>query len=325
MELRNRLRIFVASLLITLVYYPWRGSEKTFRRRFPIIEHYLIMRIFRSLSHHYPVTIRYSNPVSKETQVITLRLDLCENNHLWYFRSKAGYELEWVKLISLGMDNAESFIDVGANLGVFAVTIAQAFSNRRIVAIEPLPYNYLKLEESIRLNGLSNIEAVRAAVTETTGPVSFYINPIHDGGGSVIEPQEYRTGDVRIDTARYQATHPDFNPTVEVQGLRLDDIITSKSVLKIDVEGAEVSVLKSGMRSLKSGAVELMVVEVTNNSINEVIGLLNSAEFDCFIYGQRLPITDGSQFNRRLGNILGLRRGSHLYDSIRDSVAMGKV
>ena len=40
--------------------------------------------------------------------------------------------------------------------------------------------------------------------------------------------------------------------------LRLADVLVGPSVLKIDVEGAEVTVLKSGMNALKSGLVDLM-------------------------------------------------------------------
>jgi FkbM family methyltransferase len=219
------------------------------------------------------------------------------------------------------MDNADSFIDIGANIGVFALTIAQAFPDRRVITIEPLASNYLKLEENIRLNHISNIEPLRVAVTDNSGLVRFYVNPIHDGGGSLIEPREYRTADVRINAAKYQQEHPHFIPIVEVAGVRLDEIIPNKSVLKIDVEGAEVTVLKSGINALKGGRVDLMVVEVTNTSIDEVLDLLNYAEFDCFMYGESSPITSVSQFNRRLGNVLCLRRQSPLYDSVVARVA----
>ena len=325
MDMGNLLRILTGSLIIRLVHYPWRVSEKLLRKQFPMKGHYYIMKIFRALGPSFPVTISYLNPLAKDRHTIKLRLDLCENSQLWYFREKGGYELDWIKLIGLAMDDAEMFIDVGANIGIFAITIAQAFPLREVVAIEPLPANYLKLEESVRLNRLPNIRPIRAAVTETEGPVRFYVNPIHDGGGSIIESKEYRTGDVRIDAAKYQESQPQFTPVLEVAGLRLDDIITSKCVLKIDVEGAEVSVLKSAVNSLKSGLVDLLVVEVTKDSIGEVIGLLDKAGFDCFIHGQRSPITEVSQFNRRIWNIFCLRRHSHLYNSIPTRLVARKV
>ena len=279
-------------------------------------EHYIIMKVFRALTNHYPVTIRYPNPICVDQRAITLRLDLCENNQQWYFRLGGAYEQEWMKTINLAMGNAGSFIDVGSNIGVFALTVAQAYPDKRVIAIEPLLSNYTKLEENIRANGLSNIEPLRAAVAEHNDPIHFYVNPIHDGGGSIIEPKEYLTGDVRVNAAGYQSRHPQFVPEMEVSGLPLDDIVNMPSVLKIDVEGAEVIVLKSGLKTLKSGLVDLLVVEVVNESIGEVVRLLDDAGFDCFLYGQASPITDYFQFRTRLGNVLCLRRQSSIYDSV---------
>ena len=192
------------------------------------------------------------------------------------------------------------------------------------MAIEPLPENYSKLEENIGLNGLSNVQALKAAVSEDIGPVAFYVNPIHDGGGSVIEPVEYRTGDVRIDVAKYKASHPRFVPHTDVRSLRLDDIITDKSVLKIDVEGAEVSVLKSGTNALRGGLIQLMVVEVTGESVHEVIDVLAAVEYDCFTHGSRSPITTGTRSDGRIWNIFCLKRGSHLYGRLAADVMAAK-
>jgi len=331
-DIGNSLRVLFAFLLIKLVRVPWRLSEKLLRRQFPYKDHYLIMNMFRRLTRSFPVTIQYRNPVANDESIVKLALDLCENNQQWHYRMKEWYELEWMKVISLGMGRVESFIDIGANIGAYSVTIAQAFPDRRVIAVEPVSSNYSRLEENIRLNGLRNVEAVNAAIAERKGPVEFYLNPVHDGGGSLLELREYRTGDIHIDAANYQARHPHFVPTVKVEGLPLDGIITTSSALKIDVEGAEVPVLKSGLAALNKGLVDLIVVEVSHDSTDEVVRLLDGAGFDCFIYGQRVPIADVSQFDswaagrmRDLGNVLCLRRGSELYDPILDSVAAGII
>ena len=201
-------------------------------------------------------------------------------------------------------------------LGVFTLTIAQAFPDRKVVAIEPLPEVFAKLEENIRINRLLNVTAVRAAATETKGPLKLYINPLNDGGGTILETAEYRTGDVTIDAVRYQQGHPKFTPVVEVEGLYLDDVMTGKCVLKIDVEGAEVSAIRSSIASLTKKLVDLAVVEVTKDTIDDVIGILGDAGFDSFLQGQNTPITGASQFHRRLGNIFCLRRDSNIYNSI---------
>ena len=85
-----------------------------------------------------------------------------------------------------------------------------------------------------------------------------------------------------------------------MSSLALDDVITSRSVIKIDVEGAEASVLRSGMKSLKNGLVDLMVVEVIKESIGEVIELADDAEFDFFMYGRRQPLTCAADFGEGL-------------------------
>lgn len=309
----NSLRIAIAFILIKAVRVPWRISEKLLKRQLPRIDHYLIMRIFQLLGRRFPVTIRYSNSASQTQLRITLQLDLCENNQLWYFRMKQHYEREWIQAISKAMNNAESFIDAGANIGVFALTIAQAYPNRSVIAVEPLPSNYIKLKRNILLNGLSNVESYKAAVADTSDSLSFYVNPIHDGGGSIIQPEDYRTADIKLDAGRYRAQHPNFVAVEQVNSLRLDDLISTRTVVKIDVEGAEVSALQSGTSALRSGLIDVMVVEVMEFTIGEVIQFLDEVEFDCFTLGKASPITTDSQIDWKIGNLLCLRRHSSIY------------
>lgn len=314
MGLGNNLRVIFARALITLVHYAWRAAEKGLRKRFPVKEHYLIMNVFRGLARRYPVTIQYPNPIATNGQTITLRLDLCQNSQDWYFRLRDTYELEWLQSIDLAMQSAQTFVDVGAHLGVYSLPIAQAYPECQVLAIEPMLSNFESLESNVRLNHLSNIEPVNAAVSEDSGPVFFYANPLNDGGGSLLKSLDYRTGDVRISADDYQRRHPGFCPESVVETRQLNKLIIRPSVVKIDVEGAEVSVLKSGMDTLKNGLVDLLVVEVIKDTISQVINLLDEAEFDCFFQGQRTPITDPSLLNRGLGNILCLRRNSQIYE-----------
>jgi FkbM family methyltransferase len=311
----NTVRTVFAILIIKSVRAPWRIGERMLGRQFPVKDHYLIMRIFRSFTSKYPVKTTYPNPVSKNVQTITLSLDLCKNSQQWYFRMKGWYEREWIKLISAAMEHSETFVDVGAHLGVFTITIAQAYPDRRAIAIEPTAANFEKLGENIALNHLCNVRMINAAVTESDQPVQIYLNPINDGGASLIEPTEYRTGDVRIAAPKYRARHTGFVAAEEADPLRLDDIITGPSVLKIDVEGAEVTVLRSGRTALESGWVDVMVLEITKDTLDEVIKFLDTVNFDCFMYGQQKPILNAGEFNWRLGNVLCLRRRSGQYRS----------
>lgn len=305
----NGAKIAFAKAVIGSLHYPWRALEKLRGKDFPLVEHYLLMKAFRALFPSFPVTIEYPNPLRPDGRV-RLALDLCENNQQWFFRLRERYELEGVRAIGGAMQHAESFIDVGANIGVYAVTLAQAFPARRVVAIEPLPANYIRLCENVRLNGLENVTPIEGAAAAEEGFITFHVNPIHDGGGSIIHDPVYRTGDVQIPSEAYRRRHPEFVAQIPVRSVLLDSLILTRSVVKIDVEGAEASVVRSGLRAMQKGLVDLLMIEVREDTVAEVRTILEGLEFDCFTLGESGRRQGGVRLNRRgLGHLLAVRRG----------------
>ena len=71
-----------------------------------------------------------------------------------------------------------------------------------------MPSNYSRLEDNVRLNDLSNLKCVQAAVSGNGESVTMYVNPVNDGGGSIIEFDSYRTADILIDSTDYKHQHP---------------------------------------------------------------------------------------------------------------------
>ncbi len=316
----NSLKILLGHTIIWSVYYTWRIIEKILGKTFGAgtKSHYYIMRIFRFLSGSFLVTIKYPNPINTDFNV-KLRVDLCQNNQQWYFRLKSNYELECMKMIAKGMENAEIFVDIGSNVGVFAITIAQVFPTRKIIAVEPLKENFISLSRNMALNSIYNIETHNAVVSNSERErVIFYPNPIHDGGGSTIKRSFYRTGDVYVDASQYQENNASFSPEIEINSIKVDDVIISKSVVKIDVEGAEVSVLESGVNAFRQGLVDLIIIEVLDETIDQAIHFLDGHGFDCFTQGIISPITVGTRLSRYIGNIICLRRESLKYRFMKE-------
>ena len=261
----NFLKVTFGKTVIGLIYYPWRTVEKLLGISFGANSksHYYIMMFFRFFFSAFVVIIAFRNKLMKAPQTIGLRVDLCQNNQQWFFRLRDKYEIEWMKLIAKSMGSADSFIDIGSNIGLYAVTVAQLFPHKKVIAVEPLNENFLTLNENIKLNSLSNIKAIKATVSnQEGGKTYFYPNPIHDGGGSVIKSPVYRTGSISIDAESFQKKNPEFCKEFEIRNIKLDEIIDSQSVIKIDVEGAEVSVLESGKTCFKKGLVDMVVIEV---------------------------------------------------------------
>lgn len=131
-------------------------------------------------------------------------------------------------------------LDVGANVGFWSTQLAQMLgSSLRIYAFEPVPATFCKLICSVeQLTLEARVFPVCAAMSDRSQLVQLSVNPRVSGYAQVSEGQlNARVGD-RIATAA--ATSVD--EFVTALGIR-------PALLKVDVEGSEIRVLR-GARSL---------------------------------------------------------------------------
>lgn len=137
--------------------------------------------------------------------------------------------------------------DVGAFQGTYSVLAAHATgSGGRVFAFEPFPGSHPILERNLRLNHVEHrTEIVRAAVGECVGEAVFY------SAGARNENSLFRAAlpkDVALEAFRVPVT-------------TLDQYFAAygrdPDVVKIDAEGAELSVLRGAERLVRSAAVIL--------------------------------------------------------------------
>ena len=69
----------------------------------------------------------------------------------------------------------EVVLDVGANLGYFALIEAVFSPTNKVYAIEPVPDTYAILELNVRLNSLTNVETFRTAIGDHNGEADFLV------------------------------------------------------------------------------------------------------------------------------------------------------
>ena len=113
-------------------------------------------------------------------------------------------------------------LDIGAFHGEFAVLARSARTDVRVVAFEPNPDSLVALRDEC---GPRQIDVVAAALSDVDGTVRFGLRGASSGMGTAGE-------DI---------------PQIEVDAVRLDSLdLTGVSLVKIDVEGAEASVLRGG-------------------------------------------------------------------------------
>lgn len=135
--------------------------------------------------------------------------------------------------------SAPIVIDVGSNIGETALPIAKNFPQATVIAIDAHPVAAGRFVKNTRLNRLSNVKFVAAAIAPRMGPLRIHSCPTNSGGHRV-------TGFA----GRTDLPQPQANDDLTVPGIRLDLLleyfeIQTCSILKIDVEGFECQVLSS--------------------------------------------------------------------------------
>jgi len=174
-------------------------------------------------------------------------------------------DLEVVNGIKKNLPPKGVFVDVGANIG-FMSLIAATVDATIIHSFEPSPKAYPRLVENINLNNLSSrVRLNNSLISNSNKPIFFF------------------------DDERSELSHitmSDF-ASIKVKSTTLDEYckknnISKIDVLKIDVEGAELQVLKGASNMLKAGKVKHIYCELNSASKNygssnyETIKLLKS-------------------------------------------------
>lgn len=160
---------------------------------------------------------------------------------LAYFLYKRHMEAPWAAVVRHLAVPGSLAIDVGANVGFQTMLMAEAVGGRgRVVAFEPEALNLRLLERVVRRKRFTNVTIVEAALGAQQGTTPLYLNPDHPG--------DHRTWRARglAGTQVVPVLLTTLDHYLEQSGENLP-----VSLVKIDVQGAELQVLQ-GMRKTLS-------------------------------------------------------------------------
>lgn len=177
------------------------------------------------------------------------------------------------QLIQRFLQPNDVFIDVGANLGLHTLAAGRAMNGYgKIIAFEPFEATKQLLEKSIWLNGFSALTQIyQVAVSSYAGDQALFLG-LTSGHHSLFE----------LDEASALAQQ-----SVSVQTVRLDDVIPANqqvSLLKIDVEGAELDVLNGAQALMKNNPDIALIVEFGPSHLRRVGHSVEQwfSTFSCF-------------------------------------------
>jgi len=185
------------------------------------------------------------------------------SQHVYYFGMWEPNITHWV-LSRLGNGRGRVFVDVGANVGYYSLLVAAALGvDGCVVAIEPAPRLHQMLVENLRLNEFRNVRTVNCAATADPGPVTLFHGDSSNTGETTIIAGRMNSGKVTRASGRPLAEILSHWETREVR------------LVKIDVEGAEASVL-GGLRPVLDELPEdaEFIVEAVPESFGSILDLL---------------------------------------------------
>jgi FkbM family methyltransferase len=173
------------------------------------------------------------------------------------------------------------FVDVGANLGYFAMLWAAGSPENRCFAVEASPRNVDLLRRNVSRNGFgTRIDVVPCAAGESRGKLEFDLGPADQTGWGGFAP----TGAAG---------------TVQVEVIRVDEVVPAGSevaLLKVDIEGADAWALKGCERLFERRAVREVWFEQNKPRIRS-LGISEGAaqEFLRSVGYVPRPITDPAE------------------------------
>ncbi len=173
--------------------------------------------------------------IKTEIQGYTMALDLNVGYmHTTYYRGN--YEPETSNFLRSAIHPGEKFIDVGAGGGYFSLLAASA--GAEVLAFEADPAMCRIFRYNMKANNLS-AELSQSAASDENGESRFFVNM--NASLSSLYPRKGTASILTVPTKR------------------LDDVVEHADIVKIDVEGAEIKVLR-GMPKLLD-KVRYLIVE----------------------------------------------------------------
>lgn len=161
-----------------------------------------------------------------------------------YWFGEQGWEPELLPWWRYACRRASKIVELGANVGYFAVQGAAAAPHARYLAVEPHPLSARVCRENLALNGIRSVEVL--AVAATADPASSAIELIIPWEQLETPTVAFVAGSELPPGMAGSAQSTMWVPTIDVRTL-LDGV----DVLKIDVEGQEHILLAAGWEQLR--------------------------------------------------------------------------
>jgi FkbM family methyltransferase len=161
---------------------------------------------------------------------------------------------------------ARRVIDIGANVGFFAIFSAALSPEVELHAFEPFPNNVDQMRKNLQLNGgRHHVHIHPEAISDKAGTVQLYYTPGDDSGCSLSEAKDH---------------------SLPVSAVAVNDLyktcgVEDCDVLKMDCEGSELPILQAASAETL-GRIRTIILEYhAEAEVSELVGILTRSGFRC--------------------------------------------
>jgi FkbM family methyltransferase len=139
------------------------------------------------------------------------------------------------------LEPGDVFVDVGANIGYFALLASRLVGDSgKVVAVEALPAIFSALQQNLERNGAHNVRAVNCAAWDREQMIEIYTNVQDLPGQTTVSPAWANQYHLHTQSQVTAAPLSKILKSEEIKAARL---------IKIDAEGAEWQIA-CGMKSI---------------------------------------------------------------------------
>lgn len=184
------------------------------------------------------------------------------------------YDYDEMNFLLRYLRHDDSFLDIGANIGVYTLLAASKITTGRIYSFEPFPKNYTRLQENLKINQFEQVKTYATAISNLTGIVA--LNPAEGDSMPFLTPTATnQTIRVTTDT---------LNNLLEKQSL------SNLTLAKMDIEGAELLALKGATSLLSQHHPSVWMLEINdtvshfNHSQQDLVDFLSNYGYSLYHY-----------------------------------------
>ena len=165
----------------------------------------------------------------------------------------------------------DHFVDVGANVGSYTV-LASGCAKARTTAIEPIPTTFAHLRRNVALNELGDrVRCWQGGLSDASGTLRF---------------------SSELDTVNHVLADNENVAALDVPVTTLDELVGDDcpTVIKIDVEGHELAVLRGASQVLSDPRLQAVIMETNGSgtrygvSDEELVRVMTGNGFAMFDY-----------------------------------------